>query len=126
MQTITMLLLLSLGWAAKEGSGLMKLELVSPQAAAEAWRGNQRWLEDCITKLLCVLGLDRFGDFTSEQVGRLMLTSSCMYVATWDHQRKCRQHVHVCCHGCARSSAVDGTDSCRSVPQTQFIQGSQL
>ena len=29
---------------------------------------HQHWLEDVAIRLLCVLGLDRFGDFVSDQV----------------------------------------------------------
>jgi hypothetical protein len=29
---------------------------------------NQRWIEDCLIKLLCVLALDRFGDYVSSNI----------------------------------------------------------
>lgn len=51
-----------------EGSGRMQLEHVTPPAAAEAARANAEALRHCAVRLLCVLALDRFGDFTSEQV----------------------------------------------------------
>jgi hypothetical protein len=35
------------------------------QAAVDA---NANWLEDCLVMLLCVLALDRFGDYGSDQV----------------------------------------------------------
>ena len=46
----------------------MSLEPVSADAAAAAAAANTAWLEDCIIHLLCVLALDRFGDFGSDQV----------------------------------------------------------
>ena len=50
-----------------EGSGRMQLEHVTPAAAAEAAQANAEALGHCAMRLLCVLALDRFGDFTSEQ-----------------------------------------------------------
>lgn len=35
------------------------------EAAADM---NRRWLEDCMVMLVCVLALDRFGDYGSDQV----------------------------------------------------------
>lgn len=29
---------------------------------------NQLWLEDLATRLICILALDRFGDFISDEV----------------------------------------------------------
>ena len=29
---------------------------------------NNDWLEECVVRLLCVLALDRFGDYVSDQV----------------------------------------------------------
>ncbi|XP_055685531.1 TATA-binding protein-associated factor 172 [Lutzomyia longipalpis] len=42
-----------------------KVSGMSPQAMLEA---HNRWLEDAVLRLLCVLALDRFGDFVSDQV----------------------------------------------------------
>ncbi|KAK9823112.1 hypothetical protein WJX72_000353 [[Myrmecia] bisecta] len=56
------------GWAAPGGSGKMHLLPVTAQAAAAAAAANQACLEDCVVRLLCVLALDRFGDFVSDQV----------------------------------------------------------
>lgn len=42
------------------------------EAAAAA---NAAWLEDVIMHLLCVLALDRFADYVSDQVRRSLLSS---------------------------------------------------
>lgn len=57
------------GWAAG-GAGKLALGPVSAADAAAAASANAGWLEDCAIHLLCVLALDRFGDFVSDQVGR--------------------------------------------------------
>lgn len=36
--------------------------------ASAAARANSAWLEDCCARLLCVLALDRFGDYVSDKV----------------------------------------------------------
>ncbi len=36
--------------------------------AAAAAQSNATWLEDCVIRLMCVLALDRFGDFVGDQV----------------------------------------------------------
>jgi len=47
---------------------------------------NSRWLEECIMLLLCVLSLDRFADYGSDQVMGLSVLDSwksascCSYV----------------------------------------------
>ncbi len=56
------------GWAAGGGEGRLELQGVTPQDVDAALHSNNRWLEDCSIRLLCVLALDRFGDFTSDQV----------------------------------------------------------
>ncbi len=56
------------GWLAAEGRGrpnLMPLEAADVERAA---RENEIWLEDCAMHLLCVLALDQFGDFASDDV----------------------------------------------------------
>lgn len=55
------------GWAAG-GGGKLALGPVSSADAAAAAAANAGWLEDCAIHLLCVLALDRFGDFVSDQV----------------------------------------------------------
>ena len=37
---------------------------------------NQLWLEDLALRLICVLALDRFGDFVSDEVGVLSILLS--------------------------------------------------
>ena len=36
--------------------------------ARSARESNAAWIEDCLVLLLCVLALDRFGDYGSDQV----------------------------------------------------------
>jgi hypothetical protein len=50
------------------------LDLETVQAAVES---NRHWLEDCLILLLCVLALDRFGDYGSDQV------CACVWVWVW-------------------------------------------
>lgn len=52
------------------GSGKRALGEVTPEDAGAAAAANAAWLEDCVIRLLCVLALDRFGDFVSDQVNR--------------------------------------------------------
>lgn len=49
------------------GSGKPRLLGVTAADAAAAAAANAAWLEDCVVRLLCVLALDRFGDFVSDQ-----------------------------------------------------------
>ena len=58
------------GWGAAGGRGKLALGPVGPADAAAAAAANAAWLEDCAIHLLCVLALDRFGDFVSDQVSR--------------------------------------------------------
>ncbi|MEW5306068.1 MAG: hypothetical protein WDW36_008565 [Sanguina aurantia] len=55
------------GWALPGGSGLQQLQNVTWQQVEAAGDANKRWLEDCIVMLVCVLALDRFGDYGSDQ-----------------------------------------------------------
>lgn len=41
---------------------------VAGMSTAEMQLAHHRWLEDALLRLLCVLALDRFGDFVSDQV----------------------------------------------------------
>ena len=45
---------------------------MQPEQAAAAAVANLAWLEDCAARLICVLALDRFGDYVSDQVLRLL------------------------------------------------------
>ena len=47
---------------------MASLGAVTAQDAAAATRANSAWLEDCSARLLCVLALDRFGDYVSDKV----------------------------------------------------------
>ncbi|KAK9809358.1 hypothetical protein WJX73_008453 [Symbiochloris irregularis] len=55
------------GWMVPGGQGCIALQPASPAAAASSAAANAAWLEDCIVHLLCVLTLDRFGDYGSDQ-----------------------------------------------------------
>ena len=56
------------GWAQAGGSGQQRLAEVRPEQAVAAAVANLVWLEDCAARLICVLALDRFGDYVSDQV----------------------------------------------------------
>lgn len=49
-------------------AGLRRLGMVMPDAVESAAAANAAWLEDVIEHLLCVLALDRFADYVSDQV----------------------------------------------------------
>jgi hypothetical protein len=51
------------------GLGTRALGLVAASDASAAHASNAAWVEDCTIHLVCVLALDRFGDFLSDQVG---------------------------------------------------------
>lgn len=42
--------------------------MATGQTAAQMAASHRRWQEDAVLRLLCVLALDRFGDFVSDQV----------------------------------------------------------
>jgi TATA-binding protein-associated factor len=56
------------GWMAAEGQGKPYLAAQPPDAAITAIAANASWLEDCIVRTVCVLALDRFADYVSDQV----------------------------------------------------------
>ena len=56
------------GWGASDGHGKRRLTGVTAAHAAAAAQSNSIWLEDCVIRLMCVLALDRFGDFVGDQV----------------------------------------------------------
>lgn len=60
---------LPLGPALLCTAGKRALGPVAPEHAAAAAEANCMWLQDAIMHLLCVLALDRFGDYGSDQVG---------------------------------------------------------
>ena len=51
------------------GKGCLSLLPVASAQAQAASDANQAWLEDCCAHLLCVLALDRFADYGSDEVG---------------------------------------------------------
>nr|XP_026499034.1 TATA-binding protein-associated factor 172 [Vanessa tameamea] len=71
--------LFSAAWEARHGAAGALRELLRARIAASAGQragmtvqqmedAHQEWLEDMSLRLLCVLALDRFGDFVSDQV----------------------------------------------------------
>lgn len=52
----------------------MQVQGMTAQHVEAARQSNTHWLEGCTIRLLCVLALDRFCDFTSDQVGALDVT----------------------------------------------------
>lgn len=64
------------GWAAKGGWGLLQLQDCSRADAVKAVTDNQEWLDSCLAHLLCVLALDRFGDYISDQASSFPLQFS--------------------------------------------------
>jgi hypothetical protein len=65
-------------------SGLRTLaSTVSADVAAAATAANRSWLEECVLLLLCVLALDQFADYGSDQVQAAWLhthTYSCFHL----------------------------------------------
>lgn len=47
--------------------------LLSASVFIQHWEVNQRWLEDAAIRIVCVLALDRFADFVSDQVSSIDL-----------------------------------------------------
>jgi TATA-binding protein-associated factor len=43
---------------------------------------NNEWLEDCCIRLLCVLALDRFGDFVGDQVVAIVRETCAQVLGT--------------------------------------------
>jgi TATA-binding protein-associated factor len=56
------------GYSLPSGAGPLTLGVAMTADAVAAREANLGWLEDCAVHLLCVLALDRFGDFVSDQV----------------------------------------------------------
>jgi hypothetical protein len=64
------------------GEGTPALSSATAANAASAAQLNKAWLEDCSARLLCVLALDRFGDYVSDKVGCMLIFSTkmlCMF-----------------------------------------------
>ena len=77
------------GWAAAGGEGRLELQGVIPQDVDAALHSNTQWLEDCSIRLLCVLALDRFGDFTSDQVQCVVAILQPVYAWFWTWSLLC-------------------------------------
>ena len=70
--------LLSPAWTIRHGAAIALREIIKTHGSgagravgmteAEQLQANERWVEDVCVRLLCVLALDRFGDFVSDQV----------------------------------------------------------
>jgi TATA-binding protein-associated factor len=43
---------------------------VTPEVLSAAVMANAHWLEESVMLLMCVLALDRFADYGSDQVGK--------------------------------------------------------
>lgn len=52
-------------------------------------QAHQEWLEDMALRLLCVLALDRFGDFVSDQVILYFLTKFKINVGYYSPSNVC-------------------------------------
>eukprot|EP00889_Picochlorum_renovo_P000495 jgi/Picre1/27525/NNA_000492.t1 len=56
------------GWLASGGSGMPSLLSVTEADVNRASIENLAWLEECTIHILCVLALERFGDYLSDDV----------------------------------------------------------
>ncbi len=89
---------LGVGWLVPGGKGTAELGTVTVQDAAAAASANSAWLEDCSARLLCVLALDRFGDYVSDKVqGGSSQTSLFMSLGLM-HTAGITSSVPVLCH----------------------------
>ena len=65
------------------GEGPPSLISVARRDAAHAAEANTAWLEDCSARLLCVLALDRFGDYVSDKVYIFGLATPVILPGSW-------------------------------------------
>jgi TATA-binding protein-associated factor len=66
-------------WTTRHGAACAIRDILKPQGAfagmsskltlSENWQAHERWCNNLAAKVLCVLVLDRFCDFSSDQVG---------------------------------------------------------
>lgn len=56
------------GWLAAEGRGKPTLLPITEEDLERAKIDNSTWIEECVMHLICVLALDRFGDYISDGV----------------------------------------------------------
>lgn len=66
-------------------AGKRSLGEVTPEVLAAATEANRNWLEDCLVLLLCVLALDRFADYGSDQVRGLGVDDLNSLAELWYH-----------------------------------------
>jgi len=59
-------------------AGKRNLGDITCAALSEAVAANTRWLEECVMLLLCVLSLDRFADYGSDQVCACVCVRVCV------------------------------------------------
>ena len=65
--------LLSAEWHVRHGCANALLRVLSFLPSQDSTRGGNRsirWIEDCLVRCLCVLGLDRFGDYSGDSAVR--------------------------------------------------------
>ena len=58
---------------------------VARKDAVHAAEANTAWLEDCSARLLCVLALDRFGDYVSDKVCIIGLDTPVIHIHIMPH-----------------------------------------
>lgn len=114
-------------------AGKRKLAAVDAAAVAAAAAANRGWLEDCIALLLCVLALDRFGDYVSDQVTApvretaaqvLGVAAQPLQVGRW----RCRLFGTWCLCDAAMGSSthVDVVACHNGLPVSHALRGLQL
>ena len=70
-------------------TGMRSLGLVTLDVVVAAREANRHWVEDCLVLLLCVLALDRFGDYGSDQVtAPVSMRGRCAHNCV----RECTEH----------------------------------
>jgi hypothetical protein len=88
------------GWAVPGGSGPLQLGHVTQDDVMKAAANNLDWLEGCVLHLLCILALDRFADYVSDQVW------SCFPPISSAHcEQPCFEQV--LCLACRGSGCMD-------------------
>ena len=82
--------LLDMRWEARHGAAIGLRQIISSHAesvgrrsvdAAVADHENRRWLEDMCCRLVCVLAMDRFGDFVGDAVVAPVRETAAMAMA---------------------------------------------
>ena len=61
--------MLSPRWETRHGSGTCLRDIISKTQKQSRWPWmNSAWVEDCVSRVICVLALDRFGDYSDDEV----------------------------------------------------------